>query len=478
MILAGDGGSDGFGVGYLVGLASSIVSWVVLRCGGRRRPAGLEVLVWGHLVVAFCLKKKKMNGGFGLPEIGRNPGGRVVISAFFLLLWDSKITPNLRRIRAHHAFCQDPTLDLDSRPDSGDGSKSNSDLGVESQGIVVEFRFESQVLDRELGLNLNLEVRSSVGVREAWESLKRAFPDSKNGSRVIITTRKEDVAERADNKGFVYRLRFLSQEESWDLFCRKQLDVRAMVSAMERLAKEMVDKCGGFVPTGKEIMEDVAEGFLNELIRRSLIQAARTFWEKVSKCRIHDLLRDLAVKKALEVNFLDIYDPRKHSISSFCLRHSIHSQGKRYLSLDLSNFKLRSLMFLDPDFLKMGLIKFRNVFQHIYVLYLEIRVDNKSIVPDAIGSLYHLKFLRLRGIYDLPSSIGNLKILQSLLVNDYGYSCQLPCETADLINLRHLVAPYSKPLKRISKLTSLQVLKGVGCDQWKDVGPIDLVNLQ
>ncbi|KAH0757044.1 hypothetical protein KY290_020537 [Solanum tuberosum] len=58
----------------------------------------------------------------------------------------------------------------------------------------------------------------------------------------------------------------------------------------------------GFVPTGKEIMEDVAKGFLNELIRRSLIQAARTFWEKVSKCRIHDLLRDLAVKKALEVN--------------------------------------------------------------------------------------------------------------------------------------------------------------------------------
>ncbi|KAH0760221.1 hypothetical protein KY290_023714 [Solanum tuberosum] len=397
--------------------------------------------------------------------------------------------------------------------------------------------------------------------REAWESLKRAFPDSKNGSRVIITTRKEDVAERADNKGSVYRLRFLSQEESWDLFCRKQLDVQAMVSAMERLAKEMVDKCGGlplavvvlsgllshkrgleewqkvkdhlwqnikddsievscilslsyndlstalkqcflyfgifpedhvvhvdqilwlwmaegYVPTGKEIMEDVAEGFLNELIRRSLIQVVRTFWDKVGKCRIHDLLRDLAVQKALEVNFFDIYDPRKHSISSLCLRYAIHSQGKRYLSLDLSNLNVRSLMFLDPDFLKMGLIKFHNVFQHLYVLYLEMRVDNMSIVPDAIGSLYHLKFLRLRGIHDLPSSIGNLKNLQTLLVNDYGYFCQLPRETADLINLRHLVASYSKPLKRINKLTSLQVLKGIHCDQWKDVDSVDLVNLR
>ncbi|KAH0757016.1 hypothetical protein KY290_020509 [Solanum tuberosum] len=203
----------------------------------------------------------------------------------------------------------------------------------------------------------------------------------------------------------------------------------------------------GFVPTGKEIMEDVAEGFLNEVIRRSLIQVARTFWEKVSKCRIHDLLHDLAVQKTLEINFLDIYDPRKHSISSLCLRHAIHSQGKRYLTLDLSNLKLRSLVFLDPDFLNMSPIKFRNVFQHLYVLYLEMHFGNMSIVPDAIGSLYHLKFLKLRGIYDLPSSIGNLKNLQTLLVNDYGYSCQLPRETADLINLRHLVTLYSKPLE-------------------------------
>ncbi|KAH0678398.1 hypothetical protein KY284_019483 [Solanum tuberosum] len=73
----------GSGIWWVYLARSSIVSWVVLRCGGKRRPTGLEVLVWGHLVVAFSLKKKKMNGGFGLPEIGQNPGGRVVISTFF-----------------------------------------------------------------------------------------------------------------------------------------------------------------------------------------------------------------------------------------------------------------------------------------------------------------------------------------------------------------------------------------------------------
>ncbi|KAH0692494.1 hypothetical protein KY285_019591 [Solanum tuberosum] len=405
-----------------------------------------------------------------------------------------------------------------------------------------------------------LVVVDDVCQKEAWESLKRAFPDSKNGSRVIITTRKEDVAERADERGFVHKLRFLSQEESRDLFRRKLLDVRAMVPKMESLAKDMVEKCRGlplaivvlsgllshkkglngwqkvkdhlwknikedksieisnilslsyndlstalkqcflyfgifpedrevradniirlwmaegFIPRGEERMEEVTEGFLNELIRRSLVQMDYTFWERVAACRVHDLLRDLAIQKALEVNFFDIYDPRSHSISSLCIRHVIHSQGERYLSLDLSNLKLRSIMFFERDFCKTSLINFGSVFQHLYVLQLDMNFGNMSI--DAIGSLYHLKLLNLRGIHDVPSSIGNLKNLQTLCVNEGQYPCKLPCETADPINLRHLVARYTKPLVHISKLTSLQVVDCIYCDQWKDVDPVHLVNLR
>ncbi|KAH0678405.1 hypothetical protein KY284_019490 [Solanum tuberosum] len=231
----------------------------------------------------------------------------------------------------------------------------------------------------------------------------------------------------------------------------------------------------GFIPRGEERMEDIAEGFLNELIRRSLVQMAGAFWEEVTVCRVHDLLRDLAIQKALEVNFFDIYDPKSHSISSLCTRHVIHSEGERYLSLDLSNLKLRSIMFFDWDFC--NVFQHINVFRHLYVLYLYIKEG--GVRPDAIGSLYHLKLLRLRGIDNLPSSIGNLKNLQTLVVvNEDGSYCQLTPKTADLINLRHLVAPYSEPLVGISKLTSLQVVDGICCDQWKDVNPVDLVNLR
>ncbi|KAH0683900.1 hypothetical protein KY289_022853 [Solanum tuberosum] len=86
-------------------------------------------------------------------------------------------------------------------------------------------------------------------------------------------------------------------------------------------------------------MEDIAENFLHELINRSLFQVAETFFNKILTCRIHDLLRDLAVQKAMEVNLLDIYDPRVNSVTPFRHRHAIYAETQRYLSLDLSELK-------------------------------------------------------------------------------------------------------------------------------------------
>ncbi|XP_060183602.1 disease resistance protein RPP13-like [Lycium barbarum] len=408
-----------------------------------------------------------------------------------------------------------------------------------------------------------LVVVDDVWQREAWQSLKRALPDSNNGSRVIITTRKADVAKRADDNGLPHNLRFLREEESWELFHRKLLDFKAMIPAMEKLAKDMVGKCrglplaiaalsgllshkrsleewervkahlwrhmeddsieishilslsyndlptvlkqcflyfgifpedrqinpknlmrlwmaDGLIPRGEERMEDVAQDFLNELIRRSLIQVAATRWEEVTECRIHDLLRDLAIQKASEVNFFDTYDPTKHSISSSCRRHTIHGQGERYLTLDFSKLNLRSVTFFDQRDRKLDRIKFRNMFHHLYVLYLENDCDTFTL-PDAIGSLYSLRYLSFTGGYDIPSSIGNLKnllTLQALDADTPDINFWLPPEIANLVNLRHLVVPYREPLLHINKLTSLQVLEYICCDQWRDVNPVDLVNLR
>ncbi|XP_059285829.1 putative late blight resistance protein homolog R1A-10 [Lycium ferocissimum] len=57
---------------------------------------------------------------------------------------------------------------------------------------------------------------------EAWDQVKRSFPDDGNGSRVVITTRLLEVADCADNIGCrPHHMSFLNLEDSWKLLSLK-----------------------------------------------------------------------------------------------------------------------------------------------------------------------------------------------------------------------------------------------------------------
>ena len=90
-----------------------------------------------------------------------------------------------------------------------------------------------------------LMVLDDVWCKVDWENLRRAFPDNKNGSRVIITTRNREVAERSDEKTYVHKLRFLRGDESWLLFCEKAFRGTNREKGLEKLGREMVEKCDG-----------------------------------------------------------------------------------------------------------------------------------------------------------------------------------------------------------------------------------------
>ncbi|KAL7239273.1 hypothetical protein ACSBR2_005220 [Camellia fascicularis] len=65
-----------------------------------------------------------------------------------------------------------------------------------------------------------LVVIDHVWDTDAWASLRRALPDNKKGSRVIITTCIKLVAESSGRRKYVHELPFLQPEESWELFCK------------------------------------------------------------------------------------------------------------------------------------------------------------------------------------------------------------------------------------------------------------------
>ncbi|KAL3506231.1 hypothetical protein ACH5RR_031613 [Cinchona calisaya] len=80
-----------------------------------------------------------------------------------------------------------------------------------------------------------------------WEKLVHAFPTAEEGgSKILLTTRTKEVAKI----GLVYELRYLKEEESWELlrkiaFSRKGVEGLKVEPDLEAVGIEMVRKCGG-----------------------------------------------------------------------------------------------------------------------------------------------------------------------------------------------------------------------------------------
>ncbi|XP_074378500.1 putative disease resistance RPP13-like protein 3 [Apium graveolens] len=412
---------------------------------------------------------------------------------------------------------------------------------------------------------------------EVWEKIRKAFPDKKNGARVIITTRNKAVAEGIDDTCFVHELRFLRADESWQLFCRRTKPT----PNLEILGKEMVGKCGGlplaivilsglllqkktftfwsevkdhlwkklkgksseiaellnlsyndlsfrprqcflylarfpedyiinvfelkllwiaeeFISEGDEEdgvdMEDVAEDYINELINRNMIQIEILSPEgQVLLCRVHDLVRDLAIEKATERKILGVFDSsKKHPNPIRSLqgqsRHAIYNGIGEYLKLIGPNsdaLKLRSLAITIEHFkpeVEMNLMLMCTRFKYLNVLDLR-GVESSKGIPEEIGDLILLKFL---GLMDgsgekvvIPPSIGKLKKLQTFCGSLYCSSnYEFPEEICELKGIRHLIFfNIEGKLNICSDQTKLQTIKCISYTEWFHIDTINWTNL-
>ncbi|TXG70948.1 hypothetical protein EZV62_005883 [Acer yangbiense] len=93
-----------------------------------------------------------------------------------------------------------------------------------------------------------LVVLDDIWTTEAWDLLKRAFPDMENSSKVMLTTRNRDVALHANARTAPYEMSLLGEEESWELFLRKAfLDGtdENCLQEFEDIGRRVVEKCDG-----------------------------------------------------------------------------------------------------------------------------------------------------------------------------------------------------------------------------------------
>ncbi|XP_027360616.1 disease resistance protein RPM1-like isoform X2 [Abrus precatorius] len=80
-----------------------------------------------------------------------------------------------------------------------------------------------------------------------WQAVKYALPDNNCGSRIMITTRKSDLAftSSIESNGEVYNLQPLKEDEAWDLFSRKTFHGHSCPSHLIDICKYILRKCEG-----------------------------------------------------------------------------------------------------------------------------------------------------------------------------------------------------------------------------------------
>ncbi|XP_028105301.1 putative late blight resistance protein homolog R1A-3, partial [Camellia sinensis] len=79
----------------------------------------------------------------------------------------------------------------------------------------------------------------------AWVDLKMYFPNDNNGSRVMFTSRLKEVAMHASLDCHPHCLRFLTEEESWELLQRKVFHNESCPPKMIEIGKQIMKKCEG-----------------------------------------------------------------------------------------------------------------------------------------------------------------------------------------------------------------------------------------
>ncbi|XP_027180881.1 disease resistance protein RPM1-like [Coffea eugenioides] len=373
---------------------------------------------------------------------------------------------------------------------------------------------------------------------EFWNTIKFALPESSHGNRVMLTTRKADVAFASciESRGLVYRMEPLSIEDSWTLFCNKIFNGDNCPGHLMDVAKGVLDKCEGLplailaisgllaskdvnrieewemvrcslrgelegtgkldrvkkilslsysdlpwhlktcllytsiYPEDYEIkcyrlinlwiaerfvewregmsIEDVAWGYLSELINRSLIQVTRVCYEgMLGTCRIHDLLREVIVLKSREQNIVTFTTGqptmwpsekvRRFVVHSSSSNNSQHHQQRHNDCFD----HLRSFITVgstNPLISKPFLSDVLRSSKLLKVLDLAGQ-ENQEEIPNEVFKMFHLKHLNLYGtrVERVPKAIGKLQHLEYLNLGNTGVR-ELPMEILKLQKLRFL----------------------------------------
>ncbi|KAI6674217.1 hypothetical protein NL676_002123 [Syzygium grande] len=417
-----------------------------------------------------------------------------------------------------------------------------------------------------------LVILDAIWSVEAWNRLSPAFPLRNGRSKILITSRVQEVAKRADPGVLIHEPRSLDEEQSWQLLQKRAFPQRDepelhVHTNIVELGKKMLRSCAGLplaitvlgvskvlalsyrelpyrlkpcflylshfpedsdIPTRKliqmwmadgivsedaitEEVEDIAETYLYELIDRGMVQVAKVgSTGRVKVCRLHDLMRELCLFNAKRENFFEVIHQQNESMSVEYTSSStppvLAANGRiRRLALSVDR---KDSKFVLPSLTRTGacshlwvllysqvrrfIVKDRQL-KHVFNNFKLLRVlDLQGMespvplkLPKDIENLIHLRFLSFRNVsvvtLELPSSIGNLKFLQTLDLSKNSLAV-VPNVIWKIEGLRNLYLPrccYNFTNKmQLGNLRNLQILVNFPAEMSPVTDLLKLTNLR
>ncbi|XP_027124121.2 putative disease resistance RPP13-like protein 3 [Coffea arabica] len=181
----------------------------------------------------------------------------------------------------------------------------------------------------------------------------------------------------------------------------------------------------------KNLEETAAYDDVERLCSRNMVQVAEmTVDERIKSCRVHDLLRELAIRKAEDENFFQIHDTRDNEISAKSRYLAVHVLPLDENYLVSSTPPLRSLLFFNIRRYGKGISFSSKSFRKLRILDFE-NIGMGYNLPKGIGEVRLLRYLNLRGTFitRLPHSVGCLRYLQTLDIRTKLRALGILCDT-------------------------------------------------
>ncbi|KAF0897229.1 hypothetical protein E2562_034539, partial [Oryza meyeriana var. granulata] len=191
----------------------------------------------------------------------------------------------------------------------------------------------------------------------------------------------------------------------------------------------------------KNTPEDVAEGNLMELIHRNMLEIVENDEVgRVNTCKMHDIVRVLALSIAKEERFGSANDVGTMLLMDKEVRRLSTCGWSDHTVSTVKFMRLRTLISLStisssPEMLSSIMSG------STYLTVLELQDSEITEVPTSVGNMFNLRYIGLRRtkVKSLPESIGKLSNLHTLDIKQTKIE-KLPQGIVKVKKLRHLLA--------------------------------------